>query len=101
SRFAHYIKVMIRDKVGAFVTEQECQRMLEGWLGRYTSGRPDMDWESRARYPLKAYKVKVFELPQNPGSYSCTISLQPHYHAEHILSELQLTTELVQLAKAS
>jgi type VI secretion system protein ImpD len=101
SRFAHYIKVMIRDKVGAFVTEQACQQMLENWLSRYTSGRPDMDWESRARYPLKAFRVRVFELPQSPGTYSCTISLQPHYHAEHILSELQLTTKLVQLAKAS
>lgn len=100
SRFAHYIKVMIRDKVGSFITEQSCQTMLEDWLSQYTSGRQDLDWEMRAKYPLKSYRVTVFENPQKPGSYGSTIQLQPHYHAEHILSELKLTTELIQLSNA-
>lgn len=101
SRFAHYIKLIIRDKVGAFFTARDCQSMLEQWLRQYTSGRHDLDWESRARYPLKAYRVEVHERPEYPGSFSCVIDLQPHYHAEHILSELKLTTELVQMAATS
>lgn len=100
SRFAHYIKVMIRDKVGSFVSAEDCQQLLESWLANYTSGRQDLDWEGRAKYPLRAYKVRVYEQPMSPGNYSCSIDLQPHYQAEHLLSELKLTTELLQVAAA-
>lgn len=96
SRVAHYIKVMIRDKVGSFITAGECQDFLQNWLYKYTTGRDDLDWESQARYPLRESSVQVREHPDKPGSYQCIIHLVPHYQADQMVSELELITELVQ-----
>lgn len=96
SRFAHYIKLLIRDKIGSFVTEDGCERLLQDWLGQYVSGRDDLPWEMQARYPLRQARVEVRELPGKPGRYSAIIHLKPHYVAEQLVSELRLTTELVQ-----
>ena len=96
SRFAHYIKVMIRDKVGSFTTDIECERMLQNWLNEYTTGRDDLDWDSLSRYPLQSARVQVRELPGKPGVYSSIIHLKPHYIVDQLVSELKLTTELGQ-----
>ncbi len=101
SRFAHYIKVMIRDKVGSFADETECERMLDNWLRNYTTGRDDLSWETRAKYPLRDFKVQVMDISGKPGSYSCAIHLKPHYVAEQIVSEIRLTTELNQIGTAA
>jgi type VI secretion system protein ImpD len=98
SRFAHFIKVLIRDKVGAFITEKDCERYLHDWLEQYTTGRDDLSWEMRARYPLRSARVQVRELPGKPGSYSCVIHLQPHYVTDQLVSELKLATELTNAA---
>lgn len=94
SRFAHYIKVMIRDKVGSFTTDSECQRMLQDWLNNYTTGRDDLGWDALSRYPLKSARVQVRELPGKPGLYTSVIHLKPHYIVDQLVSELKLTTEL-------
>ncbi|WP_281648661.1 type VI secretion system contractile sheath large subunit [Parendozoicomonas sp. Alg238-R29] len=94
SRFAHYIKVMIRDKVGQFITAKDCERFLQEWLNQYVSGRDDLKWEMLARYPLRGARVDVREQPGSAGAYYSTIYLRPHYSADHLVSELRLTTEL-------
>ena len=94
SRFAHYIKIMIRDKVGQFITAKDCERFLQSWLNGYSSGRDDLKWEALARYPLRGSRVEVREVPGSAGVYHSTIYLQPHYSADHLVSELRLTTEL-------
>jgi type VI secretion system protein ImpD len=96
SRIAHYLKVMIRDKIGSFVTADECERFLMEWLFRYTTGRDDLDWEEQARYPLRQANVKVTERPDKPGQYFCVIHLVPHYQLDQMVSELELVTELMQ-----
>lgn len=96
SRFAHYIKVMIRDKVGSFTTDIECERMLQSWLNDYTTGRDDLDWDALSRYPLQSARVQVRELPGKPGHYTSIIHLKPHYIVDQLVSELRLTTELSQ-----
>lgn len=96
SRIAHYLKVMIRDKIGSFVTADECERFLMEWLFRYTTGRDDLDWEEQARYPLRQANVKVTERPDKPGKYFCVIHLVPHYQLDQMVSELELVTELMQ-----
>lgn len=101
SRFAHYIKVMIRDKVGSFTEEAECEKMLDTWLRKYTTGRDDLKWAMRAKYPLRDFKVQVRGIAGKPGSYSCSIHLKPHYVAEQIVSEIKLTTELNQIGTAA
>src|SRR5690606_16709354 len=75
SRVAHYIKIMIRDKVGSFISADECQNYLQKWLFKYTTGRHDLEWEEQARYPLREANVQVREHPDKPGQYACVIHL--------------------------
>nr|WP_246722667.1 type VI secretion system contractile sheath large subunit [Aliikangiella sp. G2MR2-5] len=96
SRIAHYIKVIIRDKVGSFMSALDCEKYLAEWLYKYTTGREDLDWEEQARYPLRDAYVKVKEHPEKPGQYFCSIYLRPHYQLDQMISELELTTELIQ-----
>ncbi|VAW56536.1 Uncharacterized protein ImpC [hydrothermal vent metagenome] len=98
SRIAHYIKVMIRDKVGSFMTADECEDFLRNWLFKYTTGREDLEWEEQARYPIRESTIKVKEHPEKPGSFVCIIRLRPHYQLDHMVSELELVTELAQPA---
>lgn len=99
SRVAHYIKVMIRDKIGSFLSAEECQVFLQKWLIKYTTGRHDLEWEQQARYPLKESGVSVKEHPDKPGQYLCVIRLIPHYQVDQMVSELELVTELLQSPK--
>ena len=98
SRIAHYIKVIIRDKVGSFVSAEECENYLREWLFKYTTGREDLEWEEQARYPLREAAVQVKEHPQKPGQYVCIMHLRPHYQLDQMVSELELSTELAQKA---
>ncbi|MDH5407554.1 MAG: type VI secretion system contractile sheath large subunit [Gammaproteobacteria bacterium] len=99
SRIAHYIKVIIRDKVGSFITAEECEGYLREWLFKYTTGREDLEWEEQARYPLREANVKVREHPSKPGQYLCVIHMRPHYQLDQMVSELELITELAQANK--
>ena len=96
SRVAHYIKVIIRDKVGSFISAEACENLLRNWLFKYTSGRDDLEWEEQARYPLRHSEVIVKERADSPGKYYCTIRLVPHYQVDQMVSELELVTELLQ-----
>jgi type VI secretion system protein ImpD len=94
SRVAHYLKIIFRDKVGSFVTASDCENYLRDWLHRYTTGREDLEWEDQARYPLREADVSVREHPAKPGEFVCEIRLRPHYQLDHMVSELELVTEL-------
>ena len=94
SRFAHFIKVMIRDKTGSFMTADQVQKYIERWLHTYTSGSDSGGWDIQARYPLRDSEVIVRERLDKPGSYSSVIHLKPHYQLDQMVSELKLTTEL-------
>lgn len=96
SRIAHYIKVMIRDKVGSFLSADECESFLRDWLYKYTTGREDLEWEEQARYPLRKAAVDVRDHPEKSGQFMCSIQLQPHYQLDHMVTELELKTELAQ-----
>jgi type VI secretion system protein ImpD len=94
SRIAHYLKVMIRDKVGLFMTAEQCEELLRRWLFKYTTGREDLEWEEQARYPLREAAVQVKEHPSKRGQFLCVIHLRPHYQLDQMISEMELATEL-------
>ena len=95
SRFAHYIKVMVRDRIGAFTSPAECEDRLRKWLQGYIVSNDDAAPDMKARYPLREAKVQVRELPGKPGTYSATIHLRPHFQLDQLSAGIKLTTELI------
>ncbi|GAA4360696.1 type VI secretion system contractile sheath large subunit [Kangiella marina] len=96
SRFAHYIKVICRDKVGTFANETECEAFLRQWLLKYTTANDDASVELKAKYPLREAKVSVSERPDKPGYMLCDMHIRPHFQLDNLTSSIQLTTEVIQ-----
>ncbi|HVW54550.1 MAG TPA: type VI secretion system contractile sheath large subunit [Rhizobiaceae bacterium] len=94
SRFAHYVKVIARDRVGSFTTAAELERLLGDWLRGYMLGNPDASSELKARYPLSGGSVSVTELPGKPGSLACILHIEPHFQFDQIVTGLKLRTEI-------
>jgi type VI secretion system ImpC/EvpB family protein len=94
SRFAHYLKVMVREKVGAFVGAGDCEEYLRRWLMNYTTGNDKAGQDLKARYPLREAKVQVRERPDRPGTYTCVIHLKPHFELDQMVTSVRLVTEL-------
>jgi type VI secretion system protein ImpD len=93
SRFAHYIKVLMRDKIGTYKTAKDCERFLVDWIREYCTGGENLDWETRARYPLRSATIKVHEDEMSPGSMRCNMSLSPHYQYDGLVGEINMSTE--------
>ncbi|GLQ31853.1 type VI secretion system contractile sheath large subunit [Litoribrevibacter albus] len=94
SRFAHYIKVMGREKVGSFQSAQSCERELQRWLHGYTTASDSASEEVRARYPLHEAQIQVREIRGQPGRYFSIMKLQPHFQLDQMVSSIKLVTEL-------
>lgn len=94
SRFAHYVKMLGREKVGAYATAAECEAMLRNWLSGYVNANVRAGTETMARYPLAAAEVQVSELPGRPGHYGCTIHLKPQFQLDDVAATFRLVTEV-------
>jgi type VI secretion system protein ImpC len=94
SRFAHYIKVMMRDKIGSFMTKENVQTFLNLWIGEYVLGKDDAGQPLKARYPLREARVDVFDTPGKPGVYTATVFLRPHFQLEELTASIRLVAEL-------
>jgi type VI secretion system ImpC/EvpB family protein len=94
ARFAHYVKVLGRDKVGSFQGPADCANYLTRWLHNYVNGNDDAGPELRARFPLREARVEVRARPDNPGVYLCVIHLRPHLQVDQAVSGVKLVTEL-------
>ena len=94
-RFAHYLKCMVRDKIGSFKERAEMERFLGNWIMQYTLGNPSMAGEDmKARRPLAGASVKVDEVEGNPGYYTAQFLLRPHYQLEGVNVTLSLVSRL-------
>jgi type VI secretion system protein ImpC len=101
SRFAHYLKCMVRDRVGTFQSAADMQRDLQEWITQYVDGDPSTSsQETKAQRPLAAAEVVVSEAEDNPGYYNSTFYLRPHYQLEGMSVSLRLVSRLP-TAKAS
>ncbi len=94
-RFAHYLKCIVRDKVGSFKERADMQRWLQSWIIKYVDGDPVNSSEAtKAKKPLAAAEVVVEEIEGNPGYYSSKFLLRPHYQLEGLTVSLRLVSKL-------
>ncbi|MGI6415267.1 MAG: type VI secretion system contractile sheath large subunit [Thermoguttaceae bacterium] len=99
SRFAHYLKVIARDKIGSFMEVEDCQAWLERWITNYVSADSKPSAEAKARYPLREAKIEVREVPGAPGSYNAVAWLRPWLQMEELTTSLRLVARIPQLSK--
>jgi type VI secretion system protein ImpD/type VI secretion system protein ImpC len=101
ARFAHCVKMMGRDMVGAFRTNEEIEYKLQSWLTRYVNTNLSAGSETRARFPLVAGQVTVRERAGRPGVFGCIIHLQPHYQLDNVAATFRLMTEIAAPGRAA
>ncbi|HAO20621.1 MAG: EvpB family type VI secretion protein [Desulfobacteraceae bacterium IS3] len=94
SRFAHYMKAIMRDKIGSFMTAESIRSYLNKWIGNYVLGQDDGGLEIKARYPLREARVDVSEIPGKPGCYKAVAFLRPHFQLEELTTSIRLVAEL-------
>jgi type VI secretion system protein ImpC len=94
-RFAHYLKCMVRDKIGSTKTKAQLQLWLQTWLDNYIDTAPDSSAEEwKATHPLAEGKVELEENEENPGYYSAKFFLRPHYQLEGLSVSMRLVSRM-------
>lgn len=94
SRFAHYIKVIMRDKIGSFQTRSQVEVFLNNWIADYVLLNESAPQEMKARFPLSAARIDVTDVPGKPGAYQATCFLKPHFQMEELTASIRLVAEL-------
>lgn len=94
SRFAHYIKVMMRDKIGSFMTKDNISNYLNTWIANYILLNDDAPQTVKAKYPLREARIDVYDIPGKPGSYRSVVYLRPHFQMEELTASIRLVATL-------
>jgi len=92
-RFAHFLKCMVRDKIGGFKEKEDMEMWLNTWISKFCCDSKSSE-EMKAKFPLAAAEVKVEEVPGNPGYYTSKFFLRPHYQLEGLTVSLRLVSKL-------
>lgn len=98
SRFAHFLKVMARDKIGSFMEATDCEAWLNRWIGNYVNGNPAAGQEMKARYPLREARVEVKEIPGKPGAYNAVAYMRPWLQMEELTTSMRMVARIPQKA---
>ena len=99
-RIAHYLKSMMRDKVGSFASPGSVEQYLNNWIYQYVTTDDNATQEVKAKYPLREARVDVSEVPGRPGHFRATAFVRPHFQLDELTVSLRLVAELPQSAKA-
>lgn len=94
SRFAHFIKVMMRDKIGSFATREGVSNYLNNWIADYVLLNDSAGQETKARLPLREARVDVTEIPGKPGAYRAVVFLKPHFQLNELSVSMRLVADL-------
>lgn len=94
SRFAHYLKVMARDKVGSMMESDECEKWLNDWISNYVCDPAMAGDETRAKCPLSDASIEVREVAGKPGWYEAVAWLRPHFQLETLSASMRLVAEV-------
>jgi type VI secretion system protein ImpC len=99
SRFAHYLKTIMRDKIGSFMSRSDCERFLNRWMMQYVTEDDNAAPATKAQYPLREARVEVAEVPGKPGVYRAIAFLRPHFQLDELTVSLRLVAELPKSAR--
>lgn len=99
SRFAHYLKAMMRDKIGSFTTRGTCEAFLNRWIMNYVTADDNASANTKAQFPLREARVDVLETPGKPGVFRAVAFLRPHFQLDELSVSLRLVAELPQSAR--
>jgi type VI secretion system protein ImpC len=94
SRFAHYLKAIMRDKIGSFATKENVASFLNRWVSQYVLSDDNAISAMKARFPLREARVDVYDVPGKPGAYRATVFLRPHFQLEELTASIRLVAEL-------
>ena len=100
SRIAHYMKAMMRDKIGSFAAASNVEDFLNRWLTQYVLLDDNASQEQKAQFPLREASVQVSEVPGRPGVYRAVSFLRPHFQLDELSVSLRLVAELPQSTKS-
>jgi type VI secretion system protein ImpC len=100
SRFAHYLKSMMRDKIGSFLSREEAEKFLNNWISKYVVLDDSAGQEMKARFPLREARIEVSKIPGKTGAYKAVAFLRPHYQLDELTVSLRLVAELPPPANA-
>ena len=98
SRFAHYLKAMMRDKIGSYMTRGECEAYLNRWISGYVIDSASASAAMKAKHPLAEARVDVVEVPGKAGAYRAVAFLKPHFQLEELTVSMRLVADLPQPA---
>jgi type VI secretion system protein ImpC len=99
SRFAHYLKAMMRDKIGGYASKMEVQTYLNKWINNYVVANDDASPAVKAKRPLKEARIEVVDVPGKPGAYRAVAFLRPHFQLDELTMSMRLVAELPMPAK--
>jgi type VI secretion system protein ImpC len=94
SRFAHYLKAMMRDKIGSFTSRVECERWLNQWITNYVTPDDTASASVKASHPLREARIEVMEVAGKPGVYRAVAFMRPHFQLDELSVSLRLVAEL-------
>jgi type VI secretion system protein ImpC len=99
SRFAHYLKAMMRDKIGSFMSRSDCESFLNRWISNYVIADDEAKQSDKAKFPLREARIEVSEVAGKPGVYRAVAFMRPHFQLDELTASLRLVAELPQSAK--
>jgi len=94
SRFAHYLKAMMRDKIGSFMSREQCELFLNQWIANYVLLDDLASQEQKAKFPLREARIEVTEIAGKPGAYNAVAYLRPHFQLDELTVSLRLVAKL-------
>jgi type VI secretion system protein ImpC len=94
SRFAHFLKTMMRDKIGSFMSRDQCETFLNKWISHYVLLDDMAPQDLKAKFPLREARIQVSEIPGKPGAYTAIAFLRPHFQLEELAVSLRLVAKL-------
>ena len=94
SRFAHYLKVIMRDKIGSFASREDVEKYLNRWIAQYVLLSDTAGQDVKAKFPLREARVDVTDNPAAPGCYNAVVFLRPHFQLNELTASIRLVATL-------